>query len=67
MKPIEELTMVETAVVLLAVIGAIVFVMRMDEDPNRWPGWRTSATGRTRRTEEVPAPEAGASRRSVSG
>ena len=33
---VEELTMVATAVVLLAVVGAIVFVMRMDEDPNRW-------------------------------
>ncbi|MFP5346614.1 MAG: hypothetical protein ACLGIA_06275 [Actinomycetes bacterium] len=58
--------MVETAVVLLAVVGAIVFVMRMDEDPNRWLSSRASATGRHRRTDEAPAPETGASRRSVS-
>ena len=28
--------MVEMAVVLVALVAAIVFVMRMDEDPTRW-------------------------------
>ncbi|GAB2685841.1 hypothetical protein GCM10027194_19430 [Thalassiella azotivora] len=36
--------MLEMAAVVLAVVGALVFVMRMDDDPTRW-GARTDGTG----------------------
>jgi hypothetical protein len=45
------MAMVETAVVLLAVVGALVFVMRMDEDPNRWQGSRSRPADAHRRTD----------------
>ncbi len=44
--------------VLVAVIGALVFVMRMDEDPTRWRGMK--ATGRHRRVDAgAKAPDTG--------
>jgi hypothetical protein len=39
--------------VLVAVIGALVFVMRMDEDPTRWRGMK--ATGRHRHADAAAA------------
>ena len=44
--------MVEIAAVLVAVVAAIVFVMRMDEDPSRWTP-RRRGTRRGRSSESV--------------
>ncbi len=41
--------MLAATAVLVAVIGALVFVMRMDEDPTRWRGIKS--TGRHRQAD----------------
>lgn len=47
--------MIVVTMFVLAVTGAIVLAMRMDEDPSRWAGETTRGKGRRARSGEAAA------------